>query len=1077
MPTLHVDESFVRVTPCHRFNDDVMTKDEMKKATDKLYPDGYLVVEKDTKKLYVYEKDADPTEETWKFKEVTGEGWGGTGTLNYLDLENKPKINGVILSWDKTSADLNIEAPDMSDYYTKQETNEALNLKANTSDVYNKNNTYTKQEVNDLIPDTTNFATKQELNSKQDNLVSWINIKTVNGKDITGAWNVEIEGGVTIDDILSTTSENPVQNKVINNALSAKANTIDVYNKNDIDTRLNLKANSNEVYNKTETYNKTELDTSFSTINTSLTALYNTDEQLRTDIQWVDAELTQLKNDLVIDLWGLQQEIDNKAGKDEIPTIMTDEVDDSIYINSADGTEGFVMTATESGATLMVQAGSWHESRDLASRGYVDDKTPTIVNEGATFTNAAWNQKMKIRTGGQDSVIIKDTNWDWSTEYWSHELPNKNYVDTEIQSKINDAISWIIGFTYEIVNALPTQWEKWKIYLVENASQEYDEYIWLEWDPWKFEKIGSVNNVDLSNYYNKTETDTLLNAKANSLDVYNKSEIDTELAKKWNANTSFDNEYKTLLLRDVNDSVELQIVKGTSNDYISVNEYAEDDRWQMQQIFDMNLPSKDYVDANIPTQATDTTTGTIKLNPNENININENWQLTVGGRLWQTAEGGLYSPVSANPTIVDKNALLLSDMSGLSVSNGALALLRGANVNVKSAAPGTTEYHVANTYLNRLQCVGLQYTGAVCIINEDAEPTWNFSNILSCKINGASFTPNSNWDDPDNDIIITVDKTCNPDTTVTQIRCYTAATKSSSFYAGQMVWGYSGLANVIVGQSVFTNTGNVVAMIAAQSYNNWNGNAIFWRYHNSLKNRWFMSGTWHDTTNGRTESGAVVWQYSDIKPDTLFAVWNGTDHLNRSNAFEVTEGGISLPSVQYLEIKDKNLAPVFNTTNYSKTAAITIAGDVATFPDNATALYLTKKSPAIPVTEGEVINWSYEVRKTSEDVVCNQGLNLLKTNATGGSATNNLVRDEPASSYTTEWQTVKWTFTVPAWMEYMTPRLQKTMPSGGTATSGAYEVRNLQIIKPDSALVLSSPNGTRYKIVVADDGTLSTVAV
>ena len=217
MPTLHVDESFVRVTPCHRFNDDVMTKEEMKKATDKLYPDGYLVVEKDTKKLYVYEKDADSTEETWKFKEVTGEGWGGTGTLNYLDLENKPKINGVILSWDKTSADLNIEAPDMSDYYTKQETNEALNLKANTSDVYNRNNTYTKQEVNDLIPDTTNFATKQELNSKQDNLISWVNIKTVNGKDITGAWNVEIEGGVTIDDILSTTSENPVQNKVINN--------------------------------------------------------------------------------------------------------------------------------------------------------------------------------------------------------------------------------------------------------------------------------------------------------------------------------------------------------------------------------------------------------------------------------------------------------------------------------------------------------------------------------------------------------------------------------------------------------------------------------------------------------------------------------------------------------------------------------------------------------------------------------------------------------------------------------------------------------------------------------------------
>lgn len=41
---------------------------------------------------------------------------------------------------------------------------------------------------------------------------------------------------------------------------------------------------------------------------------------------------------------------------------------------------------------------------------------------------------------------------------------------------------------------------------------------------------------------------------------------------------------------------------------------------------------------------------------------------SVGGRLGQTDEGGLYSPVSMNPTLVEKNALLLSGMSGLSVS-------------------------------------------------------------------------------------------------------------------------------------------------------------------------------------------------------------------------------------------------------------------------------------------------------------------------------------------------------------------------------------------------------------------------
>lgn len=477
-------------------------------------------------------------------------------------------------------------------------------------------------------------------------------------------------------------------------------------------------------------------------------------------------------------------------------------------------------------------------------------------------------------------------------------------------------------------------------------------------------------------------------------------------------------------------------------------------------------------------EATDTTSGTIKTDSSKNITLNADGQLEVGGRLGQTEEGGLYSPISMNPTLVDKNALLLSGMSGLSVGNGSLALLRGGGVTVKPSPAGTTEYHVANTYANRFICAGLQRTGAVCIINEDAEPSGEFSNILSCTINGASFVPDSGADDPNNDIVIIVDKTANPDTTITNLRCYLPATKSSSFYAGQEVGAFSGLANVVVGQNTFSDSGNVVAMIAQQSYNTGNGVGLFGRYLNSRKNRWFMSGTGHDNTNGRAESGAVVGQYSVINPDTLFAVGNGTDQLNRSNAFEVTDSGVSLPKVNNLEIVDVNLAPAFNTTNYSKTSAITITGDTATFPDNATALYLTKKSPAIPVTAGETLEWSYEVRKTTDTVVCNQGLNLMKTNATGGSATDNIVRNEPASSYTTSWQTVKGTFTVPAGMEYMTPRLQKTMPSGGTATSGAYEVRNLKITRPGQAnLVMSSPNGTRYKIVVDDSGNLSTEQV
>ena len=475
--------------------------------------------------------------------------------------------------------------------------------------------------------------------------------------------------------------------------------------------------------------------------------------------------------------------------------------------------------------------------------------------------------------------------------------------------------------------------------------------------------------------------------------------------------------------------------------------------------------------------------GLVKTNPSQNIDVNASGQLEVGGRLGQTAEGGLYNPPSMNPTLVDKNALLMSGMSGLSVANGALALLRGAGVTVKSAPAGTTEYHVSNTYANRLICAGLQTAGAVCIIDEAAEPTGDFSKILSCKIAGAAFVPHTGADDPNNDIIITVDKTANPNEAVTKIRFYQAATKSSSFYAGQMVGGGSGLANVIVGQNVFSPSGNVVAMIAAQSYNTGNGNAIFGRNHNVTKNRWLVSGTGHDTTNGRSEAGAVVGQYSDITLKTIFAVGNGTNQLNRSNAFEVTENDTKIGNIVATAkqiVFDggdyDNLAPALVASNWGTNTNWSFADGVLTFNGVSSALNCSANN-TMPVTAGETLTVSFEAKKALADgSIGNLQLNLLKTNATGGGATNNIVINKPSSDITTEWATYTATFTVPSGMEYMLPRITK---ASGTVTSGQnYQVRNLLIGRPmDKGAIMTSPNGTKYKITVDDSGNLSTTAV
>ena len=94
-----------------------------------------------------------------------------------------------------------------------------------------------KQAINIAISDifdATNYYTKTEVDTalagKQATLVSGTNIKTINNQSILGEGNITIDPGtqITVDDAMSSSSENPVQNKVITTALGNKANSADL---------------------------------------------------------------------------------------------------------------------------------------------------------------------------------------------------------------------------------------------------------------------------------------------------------------------------------------------------------------------------------------------------------------------------------------------------------------------------------------------------------------------------------------------------------------------------------------------------------------------------------------------------------------------------------------------------------------------------------------------------------------------------------------------------------------------------------------------------------------------------------
>lgn len=84
-------------------------------------------------------------------------------------------------------------------------------------DIANKN--YVDNTVNTKLSE---YAKTSELDKKQDKLVSGTNIKTINGESVLGSGNISIT--TPIDDTLSDTSTNAVQNKVVKAAIDGKLN-------------------------------------------------------------------------------------------------------------------------------------------------------------------------------------------------------------------------------------------------------------------------------------------------------------------------------------------------------------------------------------------------------------------------------------------------------------------------------------------------------------------------------------------------------------------------------------------------------------------------------------------------------------------------------------------------------------------------------------------------------------------------------------------------------------------------------------------------------------------------------------
>lgn len=294
----------------------------------------------------------------------------------------------------------------------------------------------------------------------------------------------------------------------------------------------------------------------------------------------------------------------------------------------------------------------------------------------------------------------------------------------------------------------------------------------------------------------------------------------------------------------------------------------------------------------LPSEATDTELGLVKLNPNESISLNANNQLEVGGRLGQFTNGGVYYPTTIEPTQVGASSFMMTDgAKGLSVSGRTFGILAGANLTCKSASAGATQYRLSNSQSNRFACFAGK-GGRLALSQADAQTN---GTALITDISFANGNPISAYfgvTETDNDIIITVDRTVNPNSATTTLRIYGTSTSNDVILVGQGVGGSNGKA-ISLGQSCFAG-GNQAIAFGNSSIVLANNSVALGHTHLVNKQFCFAAGQGHDFTNGSNGASAVGIA-SLIDSDTAFAVGNGTFNGNgniiRSNALEVLKDG------------------------------------------------------------------------------------------------------------------------------------------------------------------------------------------
>lgn len=416
----------------------------------------------------------------------------GQGKIDYGNIVNKPMINGVTLEGDLSTEDINIFIPQR----VSELQNDAGYITKNVSDLVFY---YDKTEVDNMISTIPKFDIKVvDALPTEDISPTTIYLLMVTGEDhfeeyiyVDDEWdklgdgNIDLSDYATYEYVDAELAEKVDAADLATVALSGRYSDL-------IGAPVNLSQFTNDVGYLTEvpdgSVSRAKLS---SALNADLTAVENAVEGLQNSVRG----LSDTKADKTT-VSALSDTVALKADKSELPTKTSDLTNDSGFITSADVPTNVSELTNDSGYITSAALTSYSTTQQM------NTAISTAVADKADRSEIP----TKVSDLTNDSGFVNSTQV--NTALAAYTYPSQ---DLYTQSDIDTMLAQISSLKIEVVNTLPQTGNADTIYLLrvrQQGNDLYQEYFWVN-NAWEL-----IGGIDLTDYYTKTEVNTLLTAKA-----------------------------------------------------------------------------------------------------------------------------------------------------------------------------------------------------------------------------------------------------------------------------------------------------------------------------------------------------------------------------------------------------------------------------------------------------------------------------------------------------------------------------------------------------------------------------------